>query len=264
MNIERFSFGEGKIHTPSYTTPQPDVRNYGWTAYGLRVGIWRFFDLMDELKLPACHLVNSSIYDHGLEIIKKIRKRKDEIIGHGRTNTESQGELSLEKERELIIEATQAIKKNEGKQPKGWMGPWISESHHTPDLLQENGYKYLMDWPMDDQPIWMKTKKDKILSIPYPVEINDAPAMLYRHHTPEQFARMFMDQLDVLLEESEKYPVVCGLSLHTFIVGQPFRFKYLKKMLEYVKNHKKKKNIWFTRPGEIADYVYKKKINKTS
>ena len=144
------------------------------------------------------------------------------------------------------------------------MGPWISESYHTPDLLQENGYKYLMDWPMDEQPIWMKTKKGKILSIPYPVEINDAPAMLYRHHTPEQFARMFMDQLDVLLEESEKYPVVCGLSLHTFIVGQPFRFKYLKKMLEYVKNHKKKKNIWFTRPGEISDYVYKKKINQTS
>ena len=71
MNIERFSFGEGKIHTPSYTTPQPDVRNYGWTAYGLRVGIWRFFDLIDKLKLPACYLVNSSIYDHGLEIIKK-------------------------------------------------------------------------------------------------------------------------------------------------------------------------------------------------
>ena len=71
------------------------------------------------------------------------------------------------------------------------MGPWISESHHTPDLLQENGYKYLMDWPMDDQPIWMKTKKGKILSIPYPVEINDAPAMLYRHHTPEQFAKKF-------------------------------------------------------------------------
>ena len=74
MNIERFSFGEGKIHTPSYTTPQPDVRNYGWTAYGLRVGIWRFFDLVDKLKLPVCHLVNSSVYDHGLEIIKRIRK----------------------------------------------------------------------------------------------------------------------------------------------------------------------------------------------
>ena len=106
MNIERFSFGEGKIHTPSYTTPQPDVRNYGWTAYGLRVGIWRFFDLVDKLKLPVCHLLNSSVYDHGLEIIKRIRKRKDEIVGHGRTNAESQGELSLEKERKLIIEAT--------------------------------------------------------------------------------------------------------------------------------------------------------------
>ena len=109
-----------------------------------------------------------------------------------------------------------------------------------------------------------ENKERKNFVDPYPVEINDAPAMLYRHHTPEQFAKMFMDQLDVLLDESEKYPVVCGLSLHTFIVGQPFRFKYLKKMLEYVKNHKKKKNIWFTRPGEIADYVYKKKINKTS
>jgi len=80
----------------------------------------------------------------------------------------------------------------------------------------------------------------------------------------ETINNIVKNQLDVLLEESEKYPVVCGLSLHTFIIGQPFRFKYLKKMLEYVKNHKKKKNIWYTRPGEIADYVYKKKINQTS
>ena len=122
MIIERFSFGEGIIHTQSYTTPQPDVRNYGWTVFGSRVVICRFFDLVDKLKLPVCHLVNSSVYDHGLEIIKKIRKRKDEIIGHGRTNAESQGELSLEKEKKLIKEATEIIKKmKENNLKDGWV-----------------------------------------------------------------------------------------------------------------------------------------------
>ena len=61
LNVEHFSFGEGLGHTPTALGPQPDVRNFGWRDYGLRVGIWRIFDMMDELKLPMCHLLNASV-----------------------------------------------------------------------------------------------------------------------------------------------------------------------------------------------------------
>lgn len=255
LNIEHFSFSEGLGHTPSYATPQPDVRNYAWRDYGLRVGVWRLFDLLDELQLPACHLVNSAVYDYAPAIFERIRHRGDEIVGHGRTNSERQGDLDEEDEHTLIHEATEVINRHEGRPPAGWMGPWISESLVTPDLLKEAGYRYMMDWPCDDQPIWMDTRAGRILSIPYPVEINDAPAMLTRHHTAVEFTQMILDQFEEMLRLSEQQPLVCGVSLHTFAAGQPFRTRQLRRALEHIVHHPEADRVWFTRPGEIAHYI---------
>jgi allantoinase len=255
LNIEHFSFGEGLGHTPSYATPQPDVRNYAWRDYGLRVGIWRIFDLLDELGLPACHLVNSAVYDHAPAIFERIRQRGDEIVAHGRSNSERQGDLDEAQERALILEATETIRRHEEAPPSGWMGPWISESLVTPDLLKEAGYRYLMDWPCDDQPIWMRTRAGRLLSIPYPVEINDAPAMLNRHHTAPQFSQMILDQFEEMMRLSEQQPLVCGISLHTFVVGQPFRLAQLRRALTQIKNCAEADRIWFTRPVDIARHI---------
>jgi allantoinase len=153
LNIEHFSFGEGLGHTPTNPGPQPDVRNYAWRDYGLRVGIWRIFDLFDELGLPACHLMNTAIYDHAPQIPARIRERGDEFVGHGVTNSEQQADYPEEEERALIEAATAAFRQHEGQGPGGWMGPWISESAHTPDLLREAGYRFVMDWSCDDQPV---------------------------------------------------------------------------------------------------------------
>ena len=146
LNIEHFSFGEGLGHTPTNPGTQPDIRNYAWRDYGLRVGIWRIFDLLDEFHIPAAHLMNSSIYDYAPQIPAQIRKRGDEFIGHGHTNSEEQGALPEDQEQKLIEEVTGSFREHEGNGPQGWMGPWISESQHTPDLIKEAGYSYLMDW----------------------------------------------------------------------------------------------------------------------
>ena len=255
LNIEHFTFGEGLGHTPTMAGRPTDHRHHAWREYGVRVGVWRIFDLLDELKLPACHLVNSTVCEHYPQIIERIAARGDEIVGHGRTNSESQGDLAEGDEAALIGEVTETIEAHHGTRPLGWMGPWISESAVTPDLLKEDGYTYVMDWPCDDQPIWMRTRSGPILNVPYPVELNDAPALLNRHHTAEQFQRMIIDQFDQMLALSRQQPLVCGISLHTFIMGQPFRLAQLRAALEYVVGHKEAENVWFTRPGEIARHV---------
>ena len=254
-NIEHFAFGEGIGHTPTEPGPPPDHRNYAWRDYGLRVGIWRILDLLDELQIPASHLSNSEIYDYAPQIMDRVRERGDEIVGHGRTNSERQADFSEQEETILIREATQIISEHEGKPPQGWMSPWISESGTTADLLKENGYTYIMNWPCDDQPFWMRTRSGPILQVPYPAEINDSPAMLNRRHTASDFAEMAIDQFDVMIDQCERQPLVMSLALHTFIVGQPFRFKHLRRILEYFVNHPKREMVWFARPGEIADYV---------
>jgi peptidoglycan/xylan/chitin deacetylase (PgdA/CDA1 family) len=255
VNIEHFSFGEGLGHSPTAPGPQPDVRNYGWRDYGLRVGIWRLFDLLDEFRLPACHLMNSTIYDHAPQIAARIRTRGDEIVGHGRTNSESQGELSEAEERALIRETTEAVKRHEGRGPSGWLGPWIAESPVTLDLLKEAGYRYVLDWPIDDQPVWLKTRSGRLLSVPYPIEINDSPAMLTRRHTASDFTQMVVDHFEEMLSQSRRQPLVCGLSLHTFVAGQPFRLRQLRRALQHIVQHPDRERVWITRPVDIADRI---------
>ena len=255
VNVEHFHFGEGLGHTPSYATPQPDVRNYAWRDYGLRVGIWRLFDLFDELELPACLLVNSAVYDYAPQVLERARVRGDEIVAHGRTNSERQGDLGEAAERALIHEATTTIARHEGQMPQGWLGPWISETKTTPDLLKEEGYSYVLDWPLDDQPVWLTTRAGPLLAMPYPVEINDAPALLTRHHTAADFTGMIVDQFDEMLRQSAQQPLVCAISLHTPIVGQPFRLAQLRRALQHIRTQADNGQVWFTRPGEIAKHV---------
>jgi peptidoglycan/xylan/chitin deacetylase (PgdA/CDA1 family) len=255
LNIEHFSFGEGLGHTPTNLGTQPDVRNYSWRDYGLRVGIWRIFDLFDSLNLPLCHLMNTSIYDYAPQIPARIRERCDEFVGHGRTNSEEQGTYSEAEESVLISEATGAFRENEGDGPGGWMGPWISESDHTPDLLAENGYRYIMDWSADDQPFWMKTRTTPILSIPYHIEINDSPAQLSRRHTADDFTKMVTSHFDEQMRQSDNQPLVFSLALHTFVVGQPYRLAGLRDILNHIVNHPNAEKIWFTRPRDIYSHI---------
>ncbi|MCC7425640.1 MAG: polysaccharide deacetylase family protein [Alphaproteobacteria bacterium] len=255
-NIEIFAFGAGLGHAPAAVTPPPDHRGHAWRDYGLRVGAWAVFDMLDELKLPANHLINSAMYGKTDVIFERIRQRGDEIVGHGRTNAERQGILWEEDEARLIKEATDAIRRNEGKAPGGWMAPWMSHSSVTPDLLKEAGYKYLMDWPADEQPFWMRTRSGPILSVPYPIELNDVPQMLNRQHTPWDFKQMIIDQFEEMLHRSAKWPVVMGVSTHMMVVGQPYRLRQLREALSYIRNHKHADKVWFTRPRDIAKFIY--------
>ena len=146
LNLETFRFGEGMGAELAPGGPQPDVLNYAWRDYGNRVGAFRMADLFDAFGLPLSVLVNSNLYDDCPGLIERFRARGDEIVGHGRTNSEAQGDYDEAGEAALIQEATDLIQKHTGKHPGGWMGPWISESLTTPDLLKEAGYSFIMDW----------------------------------------------------------------------------------------------------------------------
>jgi len=255
LNVEHYAFGQGLGHLLGAEGPPPDHRNYCWRDYGNRIGFWRLLELLDELSLPACHLVNSSVYDHYPAIPEAIRARRDEVIGHGRTNSERPGLLWEADEARMIAEVNATISRHEGRPPRGWMAPWMSQSRVTPDLLKEAGYSFLMDWPCDDQPIWLRTRAGPLLSIPYPLEINDSPQVLVQHHSATEFAKMIVDQFEEMLRQSQRQPLVCAISLHTMIFGQPHRIGVLRQALSAIVGHREREAVWMTRPGAIADHV---------
>jgi peptidoglycan/xylan/chitin deacetylase (PgdA/CDA1 family) len=256
LNIEHFAFQAGIGMDPSRRDSPQTTRNYAWRDYGNRVGNWRLFEMLDELKLPASILLNSAVCYEYPDLVAKIKARGDDVLGHGRTNAELHRGMWENDERNAIKEVTEVIEKYIGVRPTGWMGPGALESNVTPDLLKEAGYTHLLDWPIDDQPLWMKTRSGPLLAVPYPLEINDAGTLVWRDHTGREFADMIVDQFEEMLEQSEKQTMVFALALHGFIVGQPFRLRPLRQAIKHCVQHKRKDRVWFTRAGEIANYCF--------
>lgn len=251
LNLEHFCFGEGLGAELAPGGPQPDVLNFAWRDWGNRVGAWYMLDAFDALDLPMAALVNSAMYDYAPQLVAACRARGDEIVGHGRTNAERQGVLDEAAERSLIAGSTARLTREEGAPPQGWLGPWISQSHRTPDLLAEAGYRYQLDWCMDDQPIWFRCRNGgRLLAVPYPQEANDIPSIVGRKDGAAQFADIVVDQFDEMLELSKARPLVMGVALHAYIVGQPHRLRHLKRALRHIAA--RRDEIWLTTPGAIA------------
>src|SRR6266511_1341698 len=201
INIEQFGYGEGK----GAGIAPPEQANthsiFSWRDYGNRVGVWRLFELFDELDIPIEAQMNTAIYEHCPDIPEKLRVRGDEILGHGITNSEEQGHLDEAAEAEFIRTVTETIKRHEGQRPVGWMSPWLSNSEVTADLHQEAGYHYFMDWTCDDQPIWMKTRNGRILAMPYPIETNDNRAIVCFRYTSTELTDMVIDNVDEMRDQ---------------------------------------------------------------
>ncbi len=252
LNLEHFAYGEGLGISYSPGLPHPNTYNWAWREYGNRVGVWRLLELFDALDLPVSLLLNSQVYDHCPEVVAAFRRRGDEIVGHGRTNSEHQNDFDEAGETALIREATEAITRHEGRAPRGWLSPGVNPSLWTPDLLQEAGYTYILDWPMDDQPVWLKTRNGRILSVPYPHEVNDIPMIALHHGSAAGFADAIIDNFDEMIGQSRHQPLVYGVALHAFIVGQPFRLRHLRRALEHVRRHADR--VWFATTGAIAEH----------
>jgi allantoinase len=234
LNLESYAFGEGLSEDIVPGSGTPDVLNWSWREYGNRVGAWRLLDAFKQSGIVPSLLVNSAIYKRHAELAQAFRAAGAAIVAHGRTNSESQAGLDEAAERQLITQARDAIAAHAGTAPLGWLGPWIAETKRTPDLLHAAGFSYVLDWCMDDQPIWLNVQGGRLLSVPYPQELNDSNAIVARRHSAADFADMIVDQFDEMREQAEGQPLVMGVALHAYVAGQPFRLRKLKAALRHI------------------------------
>jgi allantoinase len=257
LNLEHFSFGEGLGANLAPAQPQPDVLNYAWREYGNRVGAWRMIEMFDQLRLPCAALINTSLLDHCPGLVAACAQRGYEIVGHGYTNAERQGQMDEAQELALLRGCRERFVAAGYAAPAGWLSPWISESFVTPDLLVEAGYGYTLNWCHDDQPTTMRTRSGTPLwSVPYPQELNDIPMIMGRLMNAPDFADMIVHQYDEMVRQCEGQPLVMGIALHPYIVGQPHRLHHLRKALEHVgANGAAAAKTWWTTPGHICEWA---------
>ena len=253
LNVEHFAFGEGLGNDYGAPHPQPNTRSYAWRDYGNRVGAWRLLEFANDFDLPIALLINTELYDYCPEMVAAFSARGDEIVGHGRTDSERQADMNFEQERVCIFEATAAIEKHEGKKPLGWLAPYISQTHDSLDLLKEAGYRYMMDWPLDDQPVWFRTRHGPILSVPYAHDLNDSLELVSRRTPSPLYYECLIDQFDEMLRESERRPLVMPIVMHSFVLGQPYRLRQFRRVIEHILKHRDR--VWITRPGEICRFI---------
>jgi peptidoglycan/xylan/chitin deacetylase (PgdA/CDA1 family) len=238
VNIEEWNPLETMPRTvltpPAGGSPTPDVPNWAWHEYGNRVGFWRILDVLDQLSLPAALAINGSAIRSYEPISRAALERKWEFMGHGFSQKNMQ---KVANEREDIVKTRQIITDFTGRPPRGWLGPGLTETWETPDLLVEEGYDYVCDWVLDDQPVWLKTRTKPILNVPYTQECNDVAMMLIQHHTAAEYRNRAVDQFNQIYADATGSARVMALVVHPYIMGAPHRVRYFREALEHIKKH---------------------------
>ncbi|MEP9379364.1 polysaccharide deacetylase family protein [Aquabacter sp. CN5-332] len=239
VNVEEWDPRETMPRTvltpPAGGAPTPDIPNWAWHEYGNRVGFWRMLEVLDGLDITAALAINGTAIHSYEPISRAALDRKWEFMGHGLTQKNMQ---KVADERADILKTRDLIKDYTGAAPRGWLGPGLTETWETPDLLVEAGFDYVCDWVLDDQPVWLKTRTKPILNVPYTQECNDVAMMLIQHHVAAEYRNRAIDQFEQIYADARESARVVALVVHPYIMGAPHRLRYFREALEHIRKYK--------------------------
>ena len=252
INVEEWDINEPMartvLPTPQGVSVIPDIPNFGWFDYGLRVGFWRLKRVLDRHGVRATVSLNASVCHSYPLLVEESLKSGWEMLAHGFIQRVINREPD---ERAVIRRSIDTIAAAAGARPRGWMGPGLAETFDTPDILAEEGIEYVADWCNDDQPYEMNVKSGRLVALPYTVELNDIPIYLIQHHpAPELFQRA-KDHFDTLYREGAESARIMCLSTHPYITGAAHRIRYYDAIFDYISGFE---GVVFMTGAEILDW----------
>ena len=256
MNIEYWPFDKnmprGILPPPHGKSPDPpDLPNYSWVEYGMRVGLPRLFKLFAENNIPVSAFINAQVADIYPKAFDEVCKLNWELVGHGWF----QESLRVAKDEEHVIKKSlDLLRKLSGQPVRSWFGPAGGETEKTPELLKENGIEFLHDWLIDELPCWMRTKLGPIVAMPYTFELNDVPIWTVQNNSCDEMKKRVDATLNIFDEEKLHNTKIITLALHPHIVGVPQNFYYLKKIIEDLR---KRDDVIFMTSSQIGDWFVK-------
>jgi peptidoglycan/xylan/chitin deacetylase (PgdA/CDA1 family) len=239
LNVEVWDIGRPMprqvLPPPTGVTQLPDVPHWGWHEYGMRVGFWRMKALLDELAIVPSLSINARVCLDYPRVARAAREAGWEFMGH----SYDQRPIHLEPDQAgMIRRSVRVLREFSGRRPLGWMGPGLTETVDTPELLAAAGIKYLADWVIDDEPCTIRTRGGTLVTLPYTLELNDIAMMVVQHHAAAEFVTRCMDTFECLYREGRERPKVMAIALHPYISGVPHRFKYLDTVLRRLARQK--------------------------
>ena len=212
----------------------PDLPNWAWHEYGMRVGFWRFLEVLTQRKLKATFALNGSVVTEYPAVCQAALDAGWDFMGHGFVQRPMH---KVDDQRAAIADTIAAIEGFTGKTPRGWESPGLTETLETADLLAELGIEYVADWVLDDQPVPIRTRTGRLISVPYTVEVNDVTISAVQQQRSDEILRRGRDQFDQLYKEGATIPRVMAISIHPYLTGVPHRIKYLEALYDYILGH---------------------------
>jgi allantoinase len=236
VNIERWDIDRAMprqvLTAPQGASVIPDLPNWAWHEYGMRVGFWRLKAALDLHGIAPTLAINGVVPSAYPRVTNACRDAGWEFMVHGYNQTATH---LVEDQRAMIRDAIAALRQAGGHDPVGWLAPGLTETLDTPDLLAEAGIKYCADWVIDDLPATIRTKHGPMLTMPYSVELNDIPMMMIQHHRAEELHDRTVAQFERLYQEAEHQGAkVMGLAVHPYISGVPHRIGWFERALAHM------------------------------
>jgi allantoinase len=256
VNVERWDIHKPMprqvLSPPQGASVLPDVPNWAWHEYGMRVGFWRLKQALDRFGIAPTLAINGAVPAAYPRVTQAARDAGWEFMVHGFHQTATH---NVADQRAMIRDAIEALTQAGGHTPVGWLAPGLTETLETPDLLAEAGIRYCADFVVDDLPVPLRTSHGPMLTMPYSVELNDIPIMMIQHHRAEELFDRTVAQFDRLYAEAETQGAkVMGLAVHAYISGVPHRIGWFEKALEYMAA---KPGTLFWQGRQIADWYAK-------
>jgi peptidoglycan/xylan/chitin deacetylase (PgdA/CDA1 family) len=219
---------------PMGQTPIPDMPNWTWYEYGMRVGFWRLLKALEAAGVTPTMSINAKVCETYPVVAAAARDAGWEFMAHSYVQMPIQ---QIEDQRAVIRQSIDIIERFTGKRPTGWLGPGRMQTFHTLDYVAEAGLAWFGDWVLDDQPLWVKTAHGPILSIPYSAEINDITMMVSHHHESDVLMTRTIDAFDRLYEESAQSARILAIGVHPYVTGAAHRIKYFEALYAYINKH---------------------------
>lgn len=253
VNVEAWRY-DAKLPRQVLTAPQgaepiPDVPNFAWFEYGMRVGIWRVFDALRGASGHVTLAINGAVCEAYPQVVETAVRDGWEMMGHG---FEQRAMSLVEDERAVIRRTLDALEKKTGRRPRGWLGPGLVETSKTLDLLAEEGLVYCCDWgPADDLPFDLQVPSGRMVSVPYPIDMNDIVIYGLEKRPDDALFDRGKRQFDRLYRESERQAKVLAIAFHPWIIGVAHRIGFLEELLSYMLA---KPGVGFMSAAELADW----------
>jgi peptidoglycan/xylan/chitin deacetylase (PgdA/CDA1 family) len=255
VNVEVWDIGRAMprqgLPPPTGITQLPDVANWGWHEYGMRVGFWRMKALLDELNIVPSLSINARVCLDYRPVARAALDAGWEFMGHSYDQRPTHSEPDPAG---MIRQSVKVLREFTGKRPLGWMGPGLTETLDTPELLAAAGIKYVADWVIDDEPCTIRTRGGSLVTLPYSLELNDIAMMVVQHHGAREFESRCMDYFERVYREGAERAKVMAIAVHPYITGVPHRIKYFENVLRRLR---KQKGVLFWNGAQILDWYQK-------